>query len=96
MSFLPKEPKDLFFLVIAIKDSKQDVLHLEKALNEIWGARAQDINIFELEDEQTFVSDDDILLHQQRLITSSPIVLPRALTKERLLVIITNIIIKYN
>lgn len=51
-SFLPKEPKDLSFLVIAIQDSEQDTLYLEETLNEIRNTGAQDIDVFKLGNEK--------------------------------------------
>jgi peptidase E len=51
-SFLPKEPKDLSFLVISIQDSEQDAFYLEKTLREIRNTGAQDVDVFKLGDEK--------------------------------------------
>ncbi|HNX10581.1 MAG TPA: Type 1 glutamine amidotransferase-like domain-containing protein [bacterium] len=52
MSFLPKKPKDLSFLVISIQDSEQDAVYLEKTLSEIRNTGAQDIDVFKLGNEK--------------------------------------------
>lgn len=57
-SFLPKEPKDLSFLVVSIQDSEQDVFYLEKTLSEIKNIGAQDIDVFKLGSEK-FISKKD-------------------------------------
>ena len=51
-SFLPKEAKDLSFLVISIQDSEQDAFYLDKTLSEIKNTGAQDIDVFKLSDEK--------------------------------------------
>jgi len=58
MSFLPKKPKDLCFLVISIQDLEQDAFYLEKTLREIKNTGAQDIDIFKLGDEK-FITEKD-------------------------------------
>lgn len=57
-SFLPKEPKDLSFLVVSIQDSEQDAFYLEKTLSEIKNIGTQDIDIFKLGSEK-FISKKD-------------------------------------
>ncbi len=57
-SFLPKEPKDSSFLVVAIQDSEQDTFYLNKTLNEIKTTGAQDIDVFKLGNEQ-FTTDKE-------------------------------------
>ena len=57
-SFLPKEPKDLSFLVVSIQDSEQDAFYLEKTLSEIKNTGAQDIDVFKLGTEK-FISKKD-------------------------------------
>lgn len=57
-SFLPKEPKDLSFLVVSIQDSEQDAFYLEKTLSEIKNTDAQDIDVFKLGAEK-FISKKD-------------------------------------
>ena len=52
MSFLPKEPKDMSFLVVSIQDSEQDAFYLEKTLSEIKNTGAQDIDVFKLGNEK--------------------------------------------
>ncbi len=49
MNFLPENAS---FLVVAIKDPKQDAFYLEKTLNEIRETGAQDIDVFELGSEK--------------------------------------------
>lgn len=51
-SFLPKEPKDLSFLVVSIQDSEQDAFYLDKTLKEIKNTGAQDIDVFKLGNEK--------------------------------------------
>lgn len=51
-SFLPKEPKDLSFLVVSIQDSEQDAFYLDKTLKEIKNTGAQDIDVFKLGSEK--------------------------------------------
>ena len=57
-SFLPKEPKDLSFLVISIQDSEQDAFYLEKTLSEIKNTGAQDIDVFRLGNEKFTASKE--------------------------------------
>ena len=57
-SFLPKEAKDLSFLVVSIQDSEQDAFYLEKTLSEIKNTGAQDIDVFKLGSEK-FISKKD-------------------------------------
>lgn len=57
-SFLPKEPKDLSFLVISIQDSEQDALYLDKTLTEIKNTGASDIDVFKLGNEK-FITDKE-------------------------------------
>lgn len=52
MNFLPKEPKDLSFLVVSIQDSEQDAFYLDKTLSEIKNTGAQDIDVFKLNSEK--------------------------------------------
>lgn len=54
--FLPKEPKDLLFLVVSIQDSEQDAFYLEKTLNEIKNIGAISIDVFRLANEK-FITD---------------------------------------
>ncbi|MDD2227351.1 MAG: Type 1 glutamine amidotransferase-like domain-containing protein, partial [Clostridia bacterium] len=59
MMFLPKEPKDLSFLVVSIQDSEQDAFYLEKkTLNEIKKTGAVNIDVFKLRNEK-FVADKE-------------------------------------
>lgn len=51
-SFLPKEPKDLSFLVVSIQESEQDSFYLDKTLKEIKNTGAQDIDVFKLGNEK--------------------------------------------
>lgn len=57
-SFLPKEPKDLSFLVVSIQDSEQDAFFLDKTLSEIKNTGAQDIDVFKLGNEK-FIAEKD-------------------------------------
>ncbi|MDD2411971.1 MAG: Type 1 glutamine amidotransferase-like domain-containing protein [Bacteroidales bacterium] len=58
MMFLPKEPKDLSFLVVSIQDSEQDAFYLEKTLSEIKNTDAVSIDVFKLGEEK-FVTDKE-------------------------------------
>jgi len=58
MMFLPKEPKDLSFLVVSIQDSEQDAFYLEKTLSEIKNTDAVNIDVFKLRNEK-FVADKE-------------------------------------
>jgi len=51
-SFLPKEPKDLSFLVVSIQDSEQDAFYLDKTLTEIKNTGAINIDVFKLGNEK--------------------------------------------
>lgn len=57
-SFLPKEPKDLSFLVISIQDSEQDAFYLDKTLTEIKNTGAINIDVFKLGNEK-FTTDKE-------------------------------------
>lgn len=52
MSFLPKEFKELSFLVVSIQDSEQDAFYLEKTLNEIKDTGVHNIDVFKLSDKK--------------------------------------------
>jgi len=58
MMFLPKEPKDLSFLVVSIQDSEQDAFYLEKLLDKIKIMDVSDIDVFKLGKEK-FVTDKE-------------------------------------
>jgi len=58
MMFLPKEPKDLSFLVVSIQDSEQDAFYLGKTLSEIKNTGAVDIDVFKLRNEK-FVTNKE-------------------------------------
>lgn len=49
---LPREPKDLSFLVVSIQDSEQDAFYLDKTLGEIKDTGVQDIDVFKLGNEK--------------------------------------------
>lgn len=52
MGFLPREPKDMSFLVVSIQDSEQDAFYLEKTLSEIKNTGVSDIDVFKLGNEK--------------------------------------------
>lgn len=58
MMFLPKEPKDLSFLVVSIQDSEQDAFYLKKLLDKIKIMDVSDIDVFKLGKEK-FVTDKE-------------------------------------
>lgn len=56
--FLPKEPKDLSFLVVSIQDSEQDAFYLNKILTEVKNTGACDIDVFKLGNKK-FIIDKE-------------------------------------
>jgi peptidase E len=49
--FLPKEPKDLSFLVVSVQDNESDAFYLQKTKDELNKIGATNITIFELKED---------------------------------------------
>lgn len=57
--FLPKEPKDLSFLVVSIQDNESDAFYLQKTKDELKSIGVSDIEVFELRDKPFIPTNKD-------------------------------------